>query len=297
LTFPLLEGIWLKDINQQGDRMLSIGEFSNICKLSAKTLRYYSEIGLIEPDQVNPKTGYRYYSIGQLEKILFINRLKSYNFSLDKIKSIVNSDVSIDEILIEELTLKKKDFKKSIQESKYRLNQLQIDISTLKQGKSIMSYLENIDVQLVEFPETNIISVRKKIFKCDMALEYQKCFNRLFKKVIDEKLTIVSQPMVLFHSSEFTEDGLDTEIAIQVKDCVTGTRDFDPKLCLKTVLKGSYSELPSIYTKHCNYADTEGYKVNGALFEIYITDPSQVNEESQLITEVYLPVKKLVNKL
>ena len=27
--------------------MLSIGEFSNICKVSTKTLRYYAEIGLI----------------------------------------------------------------------------------------------------------------------------------------------------------------------------------------------------------------------------------------------------------
>lgn len=29
--------------------MLSIGEFSNICKVSTKTLRYYAEIDLLEP--------------------------------------------------------------------------------------------------------------------------------------------------------------------------------------------------------------------------------------------------------
>lgn len=55
--------------------MLSIGEFSNICKVSAKTLRYYAEIGLLEPSEVNPNNGYRYYAIEQLEKMLFINRL------------------------------------------------------------------------------------------------------------------------------------------------------------------------------------------------------------------------------
>lgn len=32
--------------------MLSIGEFSNICKVSTKTLRYYAEIGLLEPNEV-----------------------------------------------------------------------------------------------------------------------------------------------------------------------------------------------------------------------------------------------------
>jgi DNA-binding transcriptional MerR regulator len=72
--------------------MLSIGEFSNICKVSTKTLRYYAEIGLLEPSEVNPENGYRYYSIGQLEKMLFISRLKSYSFSLDEIKEIVEAD-------------------------------------------------------------------------------------------------------------------------------------------------------------------------------------------------------------
>lgn len=51
-----------------GVRMLTIGEFSNICRVSAKTLRYYAEIGLILPDEVNPENGYQYYSIEQLEK-------------------------------------------------------------------------------------------------------------------------------------------------------------------------------------------------------------------------------------
>ena len=69
--------------------MLSIGEFSNICKVSAKTLRYYAEIGLLEPSEVNPDNGYRYYAIEQLEKMLFINRLKAYSFSLDEIKTIL----------------------------------------------------------------------------------------------------------------------------------------------------------------------------------------------------------------
>ena len=69
--------------------MLSIGEFSKICKVSTKTLRYYAEIGLLAPSEVNPENGYRYYAIEQLEKMLFINRLKGYSFSLDEIKTIL----------------------------------------------------------------------------------------------------------------------------------------------------------------------------------------------------------------
>ena len=55
--------------------MLSIGEFSKICQVSAKTLRYYDEIGLLRPEEINPENGYRYYRVEQLERMLFINRL------------------------------------------------------------------------------------------------------------------------------------------------------------------------------------------------------------------------------
>ena len=72
--------------------MLSIGEFSNICKVSTKTLRYYAEIELILPNEINKENGYRYYSIEQLETMLFIKRLKSYKFSLEEIKTILKSE-------------------------------------------------------------------------------------------------------------------------------------------------------------------------------------------------------------
>ena len=52
--------------------MLSIGEFSKICQVSAKTLRYYDEIGLLRPEEINPENGYRYYRVEQLERMLFI---------------------------------------------------------------------------------------------------------------------------------------------------------------------------------------------------------------------------------
>ena len=86
--------------------MLSIGEFSNICKVSAKTLRYYAEIGLLEPSEVNPDNGYRYYTIEQLEKMLFINRLKAYSFSLDEIKTILQlEEIQDDNLYLPSLPL------------------------------------------------------------------------------------------------------------------------------------------------------------------------------------------------
>lgn len=272
--------------------MLSIGEFSKICNVSTKTLRYYAEIGLILPEEINHENGYRYYSIEQLEIMLFINRLKAYKFSLEEIKAILESKDLQDEKLYSTLVSKKREIEKLVQESNKTLDQIENDILSLKQGKSIMSYLDNIEVQLVEVPKMCLLSIRKMVHEYEFPEEYKACFGKLFKTIEKDKLTIIAPPMVLFHSAEYSPFGLDTEFAIPVKEVVTGTRDFNPGLCLKTVVNGSYSELSSVYTKQREWAEKEGYESNNALFEVYVTDPSQVEKESDLITEVYYPVKK-----
>ena len=273
--------------------MLSIGEFSKICQVSTKTLRYYAEIGLILPNEINYENGYRYYSIEQLETMLFIKRLKSYNFSLEQIKVILQSEEFKDEKLYLSLIEKRKEIDKQVNELNIILEELNNDILNLKQGKSIMSYMENFDVKLVEIPNMNILYIRKMVQQHEFPLEYANCFGELLKHIEDNKLTMTSPPMVLFHSDEYSPFGLDTEFAIPIKECVKGTRDFNPGLCLKTVLNGSYSDLPSVYAKQLEYAEKEGYIAKDALFEVYVNDPTQVESENNLITEIYYPVKKI----
>ena len=274
--------------------MLSIGEFSKVCKVSTKTLRYYAEIGLILPNEINKENGYRYYSIEQLETMLFIKKLKSYDFSLDEIKIILKSEELKEEKLYSYLIKKQREIHKQMKELNNTLEQINNDISNLKQGKSIMSYMEDLDVKFVEVPSMNIIYIRKMVQEYEFVEEYSNCFGKIINKIKDNKLTITAPPMVLFHSSEYSPFGLDTEFAIPVKEYVTDSREFNPGLCLKTVVKGPYSDLSSVYARQLEYAEKEGYEANDALFEVYVTDPTTVESESELITEVYYPIKKIL---
>lgn len=274
--------------------MLSIGDFSNICKVSTKTLRYYAEIGLILPEEINPENGYRYYSINQLQTMLLIKRLKTYNFSLEEIKTILHSKDLEEEKLYISLISKKNEIEKQVKELKSTLDQLNTDISNLREGKSIMSYLKDININLVEVPKMNLLYIRKMVQEPEFPEEYNNCFCKLLNKIQEDKLTIVNPPMVLFHSSEYSPFGLDTEFAIPIKEYAKGTRDFNPGLCLKTVVYGSYSDLSSVYAKQIQWAEKEGYECVSALFEVYVNDPTEVKNESELITEVYYPIKKKI---
>lgn len=40
---------------------LSIGDFSRMTHLSVKALRHYHDLGLLEPVEIDPLSGYRYY--------------------------------------------------------------------------------------------------------------------------------------------------------------------------------------------------------------------------------------------
>ena len=49
--------------------MFRIGEFSKITQVSGHSLRYYNEIGLLNPANIDEWTGYRYYSTQQIPRL------------------------------------------------------------------------------------------------------------------------------------------------------------------------------------------------------------------------------------
>ena len=58
------------------DLLLSIGEFSERCGLSAKVLRTYASAGVLTPAAVDSASGYRFYSPGQVHQAKVIAALR-----------------------------------------------------------------------------------------------------------------------------------------------------------------------------------------------------------------------------
>jgi len=75
-----------RQANMDKENLYSIGEVAGILGISVQSLRYYSNIGLLEPAYTNPETGYRYYSYIQLSLIDRIRYLETIGLSLKEIK-------------------------------------------------------------------------------------------------------------------------------------------------------------------------------------------------------------------
>src|SRR3954452_8648964 len=69
--------------------MIKIGEFSKLVQVPVATLRYYDQVGLLKPIEVDRFTGYRYYSASQLPRLHRILALNGLGFSLDHIGTVL----------------------------------------------------------------------------------------------------------------------------------------------------------------------------------------------------------------
>jgi DNA-binding transcriptional MerR regulator len=75
--------------------LLPIGRFARFTKLSVKALRYYAEIGLLEPARVDEATGYRYYALEQAGRADAIRRLRDLELPLEDVRRVLDGDDSV----------------------------------------------------------------------------------------------------------------------------------------------------------------------------------------------------------
>ncbi len=68
---------------------LKIGELSKQTGLAVGTLRYYSDLGLLQPAQ-RGDNGYRYYSQDASQQVQFIKKAQALGFTLEEIKQILD---------------------------------------------------------------------------------------------------------------------------------------------------------------------------------------------------------------
>lgn len=60
-------------------------------QLSVKTLRHYHEMELLEPDHVDPFTGYRYYTVEQLPTAQVVRRLRDLGMPLPDVRAVLTT--------------------------------------------------------------------------------------------------------------------------------------------------------------------------------------------------------------
>lgn len=71
-----------------GEATYQIGEVAERVELSLRTVRYYEEVGLIEPSDRTPG-GFRLYTDDDVARLELIKRMKPLGFSLEEMRDLL----------------------------------------------------------------------------------------------------------------------------------------------------------------------------------------------------------------
>lgn len=145
---------------------MKIGTFAKMNHVTAKMLRYYDRIGLLQPSSVDEQTGYRSYDASQSAVLNWILILKNLNFSLLQIRRMLDGPVDSAE-MIRQLVQKRIEFI-AIQNDHIQ-KKIQIDqlIHTLEKEGFHMKK----EIDLLEIDAESVHEIKKSMPNMDMFLE------------------------------------------------------------------------------------------------------------------------------
>ena len=270
--------------------MYRIGEFSKICRVPVSALRYYSDLGLLPPVQIDPGSGYRYYEATQLPRLNRILALKDLGLSLDEIGSILNDELSAVE-LRGMLRLKRAEMSQAVAEQQARLARVENRLRLIEGEGNMPDY----EIVLKELEPLHVVSLR------EIAPQPKHVGTMIadgFAAIMPAGIMPAAPCFTLFHDPEFKPENLDVEVAYPVSPEVPsapqtpGGRSFGHRVVpggqmAVTVHQGSYEIIGQAYGALGNWIDAHDLKMSGPPQEAYLTAP---DDPAGPITEIRIPV-------
>src|SRR5580658_789301 len=145
--------------------MFQIGEFAQIAQVSGRQLRYYDQLGLLRPVQVDPESGYRYYSVRQLPRLNRILALKDLGLTLDQIGALLENEVSPTE-LRGMLAMRRAQMEQSLRMEKKQFRHIESRIQQIDHQGDIKDY----DVVVKSVAAMPFLSTRSTVDGVDEAI-------------------------------------------------------------------------------------------------------------------------------
>lgn len=254
-----------------------------------KALRYYDQIGLLKPAEVDPFTGYRYYSARQLPRLNRILALKELGLSLEQIAQLLKEALTPDQIR-GMLRLKQSEIQQQVQEEQARLAQVEWRLKQIELEETMPSQ----EVVLKNVPSQAVASVRATVPTTGIS----DLFTEVYTHLGQHKINPMGPSMGVYYDEEFHEEGVDVEVAVPVTGSVpAGERVKGRELpavaqmaCI--IHEGTFDNLKATYTQLMGWIEANGYRMNGPIREIYVQWAMPGEDPSNNITEIQLPVKK-----
>lgn len=257
----------------------AIGDFSKICRLGIKTLRYYHEIGLLIPTRIDPFSKYRYYDDRSLSRVQTINQLKDLDFSLETIKEILENHHD-DQSLIEYMRTRLSEVDQNIAEQASIREKIEAFIR-LETGVP-----EPVgEVVIKDVPDIFMASIRFKGRYSDIG-QYLSHLFEVFASVIN------GPAFCLYHDEHNADENMNIECCMPISkklpaagfkfSVLKGAR------MVSTMHEGDYTTIWKSYQQIVDYINKCDFPIRPPTREIYLRGKGQIlpGNPEKYLTEI-----------
>jgi len=238
-----------------------ISEFSRLCQVSAKTLRFYDEMGLLKPYYIDPLTAYRYYDVAQLPRLNRILALKELGFRLEQVAAILDEGISPEQMR-GMLRLKQAEAEQARAEALARLNRIQACLRQIEQEGSLPRY----EVVLKAVEALPVASARAMLATpSDQGL----LWDALRWGLAAQGIQAGGPGITIYHEAEYRDCDWDIEVCLPVAAPFAGVGE----VCFRTLPavvrmastmhQGPLVDIPLAYRALLDWITENGYRVSG----------------------------------
>lgn len=269
------------------ENLVSIGEMAKLFDLSVETLRYYEKIGLVLPEYVSEKSGYRYYGARQFEQLNSIRYLRKLNMPLEQISDFIHHREI--ETIEQQLHQQKQIVENQIEELEKIRSKIDNRLNSIERTRQKPKEV----IWIEEMKE-------RKILEMNVSL-YPKHWEEM-EQPIQDMIRDQSQGLVFLgkiglsmkeqklKSGNF--DGYDSLfLLLENEDHFTGTPTAVPAgtfACLQ--FHGSHQDAAPYYRILTEWIRSRNMAMAGPSREITLIDYGLTSDPGRFVTEIQIPV-------
>jgi DNA-binding transcriptional MerR regulator/effector-binding domain-containing protein len=263
---------------------LAIGDFAKMTHLSVKALRHYHDLGLLEPDEIDPASGYRFYQPSQLPIAQVIRRFRDLDMPLDEIRAMLDApDVPTRNAII-------------VAHLQRMESQLAITQSAVS---SLRSLLERpaapIAVEHRAVGAVPALAIIERVSVADLEDWWVGAFTEL-DGVLRAAGVLPAGPRGVLYPTELFELEVGELVAYIPVPAGTGGNgrakpaDIPAAELAVAVHHGAFADLDQTYAALGLYVAEREIGVEGPIRELYLVTPFDTSDPAEHVTEVCWPV-------
>jgi DNA-binding transcriptional MerR regulator/predicted transcriptional regulator YdeE len=272
--------------------LFAIGEFARHGRVSVRMLRHYDAIGLLRPAHVDPATGYRSYTAGQLADLNRIVALKDLGFTLQQVHEIVDAKPSAEE-LRGMLRLRQAQLEAELSRSSARLVSVEARLRLIERE----GHMPTDDVVLKRIAPARVAelsAISASYDGEDIGPVLQPLFGQLFERLGAAGITPCGSPVAYYEDAE--GDTIRVHAAVPVDAGAFTAADVDvtelPELAHAATIvhQGDMMEADRSMQTLAKWIEDNGYRSQGYAREVTLQfDP---DNPDNWVHEFQIPVTR-----